>query len=1062
MSALPILSPASSGRQRDDIQTMPAEHDALARDLANAVEGEVRFGLHDRMLYSTDASLYQVEPLGVVIPSGVEDAAKAVRFCAGRGLPMLPRGGGTSLAGQCVSRAVVLDLSANCRAIGDVRDVAGRAAGGARRVIDVEPGVYIEELNTELTRRGTGLFFAPDPATVRQAAVGGCIGNNAAGARSILYGRTSENLESVDVALATGERVRLGPNFGCEGPGGNDDVAAARVRQMTERIATIVGALAPQIRARWPKTVRRNAGYNLDLVLQMLEGTGAYAGGRGLENVNLAHLVAGSEGTLAVTLGAALRLHPVPKAKGLAVVAFESVDDALAAVMPALATGPSAVELLDDMVIGLARANLVARKQVELLPTLAGRPMDAVNAFLYVEYFAHAGPDELHARFGELERAIGAVPHSTATYTGAAEMLSAWRLRQAGEPLLHGMPGERKPITFIEDNAVPPERLGEFVRRLREIVERHGTRAAFWAHASVGVLHVRPLLSIRDERDKAILRDIAVQAADLARELGGVMSGEHGDGRVRGPLLERFYGREVCEAFREIKRVFDPAGLLNPGNIVGAGPIESITASLRVDPRPVETAPVEREPGDGTHGVRVPHIETYFAFADQDGFGHAVEQCNGAGVCRKRQGGTMCPSYMALQDERHATRGRANALRLAITGQLNGAGSEAGGAPAWNDAETLETLDLCLSCKACKAECPSNVDVARLKAEYAAQGYKAKGDAPLRAKIMANIRALNRLGAMTPGLANFVNSLAPVRAMLGAAMDVHPKRSIPECGASLYRWHARRRGDRPLPRGRAAEGVGAPTVALFADCFCSFNEPHIGRAAIRLLEAFGYEVVLPRTGCCARPAISMGLLPDAIRTADATLEALRPHIESGDCRAILVLEPSCLSAFKDDWLDLRLATPIERRRALAAKSWLVEDFLEREWDRHPTRPTGPTRADGGEPVLLHAHCHQKALWGAESSGAALRRAFGQRVRTLDTGCCGMAGSFGYSRRRFDLSNQIGELALFPAVRAAPGATLVAPGTSCRHQVKDALGVRALHPVEALAQSMLPREGQEGV
>ncbi len=1057
MSALPILSPASSGRHRDDIQTTSAEHAAIARDLANAVEGEVRFGLHDRMLYSTDASLYQVEPLGVVIPSGVEDAARAVRFCAGRGLPMLPRGGGTSLAGQCVSRAVVLDLSANCRAIGGVRDVAGRAPGGARRVVDVGPGVYIEELNAELTRRATGLFFAPDPATVRQAAVGGCIGNNAAGARSILYGRTSENLESVDVALVTGERVRLGPNFGREGPGGNDDAAAARVRQITERIAAIVIALAPQIRARWPKTVRRNAGYNLDLVLQMLEGEGAYAGERGLENVSLAHLVAGSEGTLAVTLGAALRLHPVPKAKGLAVVAFESVDDALASVMAALATGPSAVELLDDMVIGLARANLVARRQVELLPTLPGRPKEAVNAFLYVEYFAHAGADELQARFAELEGAIGAVPHATATYTGAGEMLSAWRLRQAGEPLLHGMPGERKPLTFIEDNAVPPERLGEFVRRLREIVERHGTRAAFWAHASVGVLHVRPLLSIRDERDKAILRDIAVQAADLARELGGVMSGEHGDGRVRGPLLERFYGREVCEAFREIKRVFDPAGLLNPGNIVGAGPIESITASLRVDPRPVERAAAVPAPIGEAHGVRVPHVETYFAFADQDGFGHAVEQCNGAGVCRKRQGGTMCPSYMALQDERHATRGRANALRLAISGQLHGGGGASGGEPAWNDAGTLETLDLCLSCKACKAECPSNVDVARLKAEFVAQGYRAKGEAPLRARVMANIRALNRLGAMAPGLANFVNSLAPVRALLGAAMDVHPRRSIPEFGASLPRWHARRR------RGRAPGGRGAPTVALFADCFCSFNEPHIGRSAVALLEAFGYEVIIPRSGCCARPAISMGLLPDAIRTADATLEALRPHIESSDCRAVLVLEPSCLSAFKDDWLDLRLATPMALRRALAAKSWLVEEFLEREWDRHPKRPdVGGAAGDGTAPVLLHAHCHQKALWGAESSGAILRRALGDRLRVLDTGCCGMAGSFGYSRRRFDLSNQIGELTLYPAVQEAPGATLVAPGTSCRHQVKDALGVRAEHPVCVLAAALAPRERAEGV
>lgn len=1035
---------------------------AISRDLANTVEGEVRFGLHDRMLYSTDASLYQVEPLGVVIPSDVDDAARAVRFCAEHGLPILPRGGGTSLAGQCVNRAVVIDLSARCRAMGEV-DSAGR-------LISVEPGVYVEELNNELTRRGTKLFFAPDPATVRQATIGGCIGNNAAGARSILYGRTSENLHSVDAMLTTGERVRLGPNFGRDGrPGENNAAQAECVRELTERVAAVVQRLAPLVRSRWPRTVRRNAGYSLDLVLQMLEGTGAYAaaGGRGVENVNLAHLVAGSEGTLAVTLGATLKLQPTPAAKGLAVIAFASLDEAIEAVVPILVTHPSAVELLDDMVIGLARENLTARKQVALLPTLPGRPPEAVNAALYVEYFANRDASELPEKFAALEALMrsrtisgGGGAFAMRAMTDPAEMLQVWRLRQAGEPLLHGMPGERKPITFIEDNAIPPERLAEFVTRLRQIVEAHGTRAAFWAHASVGVLHVRPLLSTRDPNDLARLREIAVQAADLARELGGVMSGEHGDGRVRGPLIERFYGREVCEGFAEVKRIFDPRGLMNPGMIVGAGEVESITATLRVDPAPA------RAPHTPAH---VPEMETYFEYKDQDGFGHAVEMCNGAGVCRKRQGGTMCPSYMALQDERHATRGRANALRLAITGQLHEARGESSGGPVWNDPETLETLDLCLSCKACKAECPSNVDVARLKSEYLAQGYKAWGGAPWRAKIMANIRALNALGSRTPGLANRVNALAPVRALIGRILDVHPKRSLPEFGESLFSWHARHR--RAMPEGAA---IGRSRVVLFADCFCAYNEPHIGRAAIRLLEAFGYDAILPRTGCCARPAISMGLLASAIEQADATLAALAPFIDDESCKAILVLEPSCLSAFKDDWLDLRLSTPLERRKRLAAKSWLVEEFLELAWDAHPSKPTRAIggasssgaasgsassggASSGGAPMLLHAHCHQKALWGAESSAALLRRASGGALSTPDTGCCGMAGSFGYSRTRFDLSNRIGELSVFPAVRAAAGATVVAPGTSCRHQLKDALGVRALHPVEAAAKAWLPPE-----
>ena len=1020
MPSLPVLNPATDAAPGWS-ETDRAE---TARALANAIEGEVRFGLHDRMLYATDASLYQVEPLGVVIPASVDDAARAARWCLARGLPLLPRGGGTSLAGQCTNRAVVLDLSANCRGVGPVDPV--------NRTVGVEPGVYVEELNAELSRRGTGLFFAPDPATVRQATIGGCIGNNAAGARSILFGRTSENLESVDALLAGGERVTLGPGAALHDP---------RVRDLTERVAAIVTRHAALIRERFPRTIRRNAGYGLDLVLQMLEGRGAYSGGSGIGNVNLAHLLAGSEGTLAVTLGARVRLRRVPAAKGLAVLAFATLDEAIDAVLPILETRPSAVELLDDLVISLARENAVARRQVELLPTIPGA---TVNAVLYVEYFADAA-DELPARFAALR---AAVPRAAfAAYTGAAEMLQAWRLRQSGEPLLHGLPGERKPITFVEDNAIPVERLAEFVKTLRGILAGHGTRGAFYAHASVGVLHVRPLLSIKDPDDLALLRTIAVETADLARSLGGVMSGEHGDGRVRGPLLERFFGPELMAAFREIKAVFDPRGLLNPGMIVAPGPIQSITARMRVDPAP-PTAP-----GDDHHrhdpspsAVRVPDVPTFFEFADQHGLAGAVEMCNGAGVCRKRSGGTMCPSYMALQDERHATRGRANALRLAVTGQFSRDGR---GEPAWNDPDTLDTLDLCLSCKACKAECPSNVDVARLKSEYLAQGHKQRGEPPLSALITAHVRTLNRLGSLTPGLANAVNALPPVRALISRVMDVHPRRSLPRFAPSLSGWFSRR-------RRRAS--AGAPRVALFADCFTAYNEPEIGKAAVRLLEWFGYEVVLPRSGCCARPAISTGVLDRARTIVDGTLADLRAVIDDPGVRAIVVCEPSCLSSFKDDWLDLRLDTPKDVRRRLAAKAWLVEEFLERAWDEHPARPSEAaldTIRRSAPSVILHAHCHQKALWGADSSAAFLRRLVGTRLSVLDTGCCGMAGSFGFGRERFDLSNRIGELGFFPAIRAAsPGAVVVATGTSCRHQAHDGVGVTPAHPVQLAADLLL--------
>ncbi len=979
------------------------EHPLPMRELANAVEGEVRTGLHDRLLYATDASLYQVEPLAVVIPASTQDAARAVAFCTGHGVPILPRGGGTSLAGQCTNRAVVLDFSVNCRSVLSV-DAASRRAR-------VEPGITIDDLNDAIGT--TGLFFAPDPATSRHANIGGCIGNNAAGARSIRYGRTSENVEAVEVALARADAAgrRLVFERGASDP---------LVKKITAEVCGVVARHAALIRERFPKTIRRNAGYGLDMVLKAMEAAGWREGPvtqGALENVNLAHLVCGSEGTLAVTLGAHLILHPKPKAKGLAVLGYDDLDEAIAAVMPILETSPTAVELLDDTVIDLARENIEYRRYVDLMPAPAsGKPLRAV---LYVEYFGESDAQiaERFERLSERTRGVAAQRH-----TQAGPMLNAWKLRKAGEPLLHGIPGNRKPITFIEDNAIPVEHLSEFVKRLRDIVTRHGTRAAYWAHASVGVLHVRPLIDIHDAGDREIMQKIAVEAADLAKSLGGVMSGEHGDGRVRGPLLERYFGPELMGAFREIKAIFDPGNLLNPGNIVEPRPIASIAQQLRVQPasRPVSA------PRD---------VETYFDYHDQHGFDGAVEMCNGAGVCRKKQGGTMCPSYQATFDERHSTRGRGNALRLAITGQS----VEAGG-NIWADPETMRTLDLCLSCKACKTECPSNVDISRLKAEYTAQRYKAAGGAPLQTKVFGSIHLLNRLGSLTPGLANWVNGLAPVRVLANAILGLHPKRSLPAFSASLARVWKRSIPPRP----------GTPTVALFGDCFTMYNESQIGLAVQRVFEAFGYRVVLADAGCCARAKISLGLLPEAIEMADQTLATLKPLIDDDSVAAILFSEPSCLSAIKDDWLGLKLKTPMEVRRRLAAKSFLAEDYLARQWDLHPRRPR--FRADS--PVLLHAHCHQKALWGAETSAAALRKAFGDRLTVLDTGCCGMAGAFGYTKDRYDLSMKIAGLTLLPALMANPEALVAAPGSSCRHQIHDGAGRAALHPMQLLAEALL--------
>jgi FAD/FMN-containing dehydrogenase/Fe-S oxidoreductase len=982
--------------------------------LARLIAGEVRFDKHDRMLYATDASIYQIEPIGVVIPKHLDDVRRMVEYCRDHSLPLLPRGGGTSLAGQCVNHAVVMDMSAH---------LAGLAwVDAGRRTCGVQPGITIDDLNDRLKERG--LFFAPDPATSRQCNIGGAIGNNAAGTRSILFGRTSDNVEAVSVMLMNGESHEF-----TEGSCATN----AAARSLGLGIIDLCTRHERLIRERFPKTIRRNAGYALDMTLADIDE----ARRRGidpLETLNLAQLICGSEGTLAVVTGATLKLHPIPKAKGLAVIGFESLEAAIECVVPILALRPSAVELLDDTIIDLARNNIACRPFVDLMPRPGGleaRPTDSLKAVLYVEFFADAGTigtgrEEIEARFSDLRSQMANVGSSIgfAAYTDAESMTSALKLRKAGEPLLHGIPGRRKPLGFVEDNAVPAERLGEFVREFKRILASHGTRAAFWAHASVGVLHVRPLLDLRDPADRDHMERIAVEVADLARSLGGVMSGEHGDGRARGPLLERYFGPELMRAFREVKRLFDPINLLNPGIIVEPGPIESIHEATRVRPTGFD--------------VGAAPIDTYFDYEAEHGLDHAVELCNGSGVCRKKQGGTMCPSYMATLDERHSTRGRGNALRLAITGQFKGEahGLDRAGAPGWADRETLETLDLCLSCKACKSECPSNVDIAKYKAEYLAQSYRAAGRVPLKARVFGNVRGLNRVGSAFAPLSNWIANSALARVVVNPMLGLAPKRTLPTWERSLFRSEPAAHA-RDLPRD-------APVVILFADCFTAYNESEIGLAAIRLLNAFGYRVVVPRAACCGRAAISTGLLDGAKRSATAAARTLMDAMERHKAAGVVACEPSCLSAVKDDWLRLKLGVSGDALERLARRSFLVEEFLGARWDEAPRRPRFNVP---DSTVALHAHCHQKALWGEGTSARLLRRIAGERLRVLDAGCCGMAGSFGYAAHRFDLSMKIGELALFPAVRGLrPDDVVVAPGTSCRHQIRDGASREALHPV----------------
>ncbi|HMN94986.1 MAG TPA: FAD-linked oxidase C-terminal domain-containing protein [Phycisphaerales bacterium] len=1003
------------------------------------------------MLYATDASIYQVEPLGVVIPFDAADAKRAVEVCRDHGVALLPRGGGTALAGQSVNVAVVLDLSAHCRRIRSIDASARRAV--------VEPGVVLDQLNAAAAPHG--LMFGPDVATSSHATLGGMIGNNSAGAWSLRYGRTVEHLRRVDVLLADGAELRLE-----EGASQRDP----RVRAISERVAEEVRGLAPEIRRRYPRIRRHVDGYNLDILLDQIERSTPGT----LDRVNLAHLICGSEGTLATIVEAEVDLVPRPAARGLAVVAYPSVDAALESLRPILETGPAAVELVDDVVIAMALANSEYRRYVEIMPRTSD---GALGAVLYVEYFADDAAG-IESGFAALRALLPAA--AIAFHRDAAAMLAAWKLRKAGEPLLHGVPGVRKPITFVEDTAVDPLRLPEFVREFRSIVAGAGTTAAYYAHASVGCLHIRPLICLRDEEDLRRMESIAGEIADLVVRYGGALSGEHGDGRVRSPFLERYFGAALCAGFGRIKAILDPQGRMNPGNIVSPGPV---TAHLRVRP---ESA-----------FVRVPESPTFFRYEREHGFGHAVEMCNGAGICRRLlPGGTMCPSYRVLLDERHATRGRGNALRLAITGQLDPAassrseGGEADAARApgstarrWDDPGTLETLRLCLSCKACKTECPSNVDISKLKAEYLGQRHETARPS-LQTVVFGNVRLLNRLGSIAAGLANRIGRTAIARRLAERLLDLAPGRTIPSFAPSLRVWFAERerarlRGASDLPEIPA----DAPTVILFPDCFTLYNEPEVGAAAIRVLEAMGHRVLLPgegggallsgrgfvaaaAVGCCGRSQISVGLMRQAARTVAATASGLDATARRFGAIAVVGCEPSCVSAIKDDWLELELAAggpAVAALRALAARTWLVEEYIDLAWERREAadaaradrRPPalGETGA-GSRPVLLHAHCHQKALWGSESSARLLRRIAGDRLRVIDSGCCGMAGSFGYTADRYHLSMAVGEQSLFPPLRAAPAdAVICAPGTSCRHQIHDGTGRRAVHPVLLVAEAI---------
>lgn len=959
--------------------------------------GEVRTSTHDRQLYATDASNYEVEPLAVVICENTGQISRLAAHCQQHQLPLLPRGGGTSLAGQCTNQAIVADLSAHFREIlGFDRD---------RRTCRVQAGVTIDGVNEYLRIQAADLFFAPDPATLSHATIGGCIGNNAAGARSIRYGRTSENVSAIDAILADGTEIHF-----AEGAGQN----CQRAAELAMAVADVVRKHSVAIRGRFPRLNRRNAGYALDMILDQLE-----AGCRPVD-LNLVPLICGSEGTLAIVTAAELKLVPTPLSRSLFLLHFSSLDAAIAAVTAILEWHPTAIELMDDAVLHAASTNNDAAailRKLNLNPQATELAHTRVAALLLVEFQRERGeaisriPVDVDRQMESLAGVLRVQP------LNPEEQGNAWQLRRSAEALLHALSSEAKPITFIEDNAIPVQQLSRFVSGVRDIVAKHNTHAAYYAHASVGVLHIRPLLNLHSATDRRAMVDIAMDVAHLARECGGVMSGEHGDGRVRGPLLSEFFGPEIIEAFADIKRIFDPAGILNPGMIVGAGKPESIALQLRIDQ--IQTAAEDK-------------FKPIYDYSDQGNWVGAVEMCNGAGFCRKLGPGTMCPSYRATLDERHSPRGRANALRHALLA------SE--GEPLINDEETLATLDLCLSCKACKTECPSNVDIGKLKAEYYAASYRAAGHIPLSAQFVGRIRLLNALSCRFPRLANSVVQAGWFRRRILPRLGITPHHPLPLYQKSLQK--------RLQQAGHPNRQPGRPCVLLFLDCFTGYTDSHVGMAAVNLLRRLNYDIFIADAGCCGRSMMSVGMLDMARKTAKKTLARIHSHATELAPEAILFLEPSCQSAFTDDWKAL-LSAPEREQLASLPPLMSVEEFVAKKLDL--TAVDGGKSASSGA-VLFHAHCHQKALWGPQAMQQLLTHFAGGQGQVLPTGCCGLAGAFGYGLDRYEVSKAIFAAREFDPIRAADKDQVVlATGTSCRGQIRHFTGHSALHPVEWLEQ-----------
>jgi FAD/FMN-containing dehydrogenase/Fe-S oxidoreductase len=1000
----------------------PAQGSSLARRLRSAVQGEVLFDRAARGRYSTDASIYQVEPVGVLIPKTHDDVRVAVEVSRDLRVPLLPRGGGSSQCGQTVGAALVIDHS---KYLNNVLAFDPQA-----RTVTVEPGIVLDALNAWL--KPYGLWFPVDVSTSAQATLGGMAGNNSCGSRSIAYGNMVHNVMAIDALLADGTEARFAREA--------EMTKSARVRELVDTVRSIAAEERDEIERCVPKVMRRVGGYNIDIFHPQSERPYAADG-----SANLAHLLVGSEGTLAWTRALTLQLAPLPAQRTLGVVSFPTLYRAMQCAQHIVTLTPSAVELVDRTMIELARGNPAFKPVIEA--ALVGDP----DAILLVEFSDEMSEQNSLRQLDRLVTLIAdlGLPDQVVRITDTNAQKALWEVRKAGLNIMMSMRGDGKPVSFIEDCAVPLQHLADYVARLTEVFTKHGTRGTWYAHASVGTLHVRPILNMRTD-GAAKMRVIAEEASAIVREYKGAYSGEHGDGLVRSEWVAWQFGPRLTRAFGEIKALFDPDNLMNPGKIVRPSRmddarlfryppgyrIESLQTALDWSAWDVQNDPAtETLSAPGTGGDPA------------HGFGKAVEMCNNNGHCRKFDAGTMCPSFRVTRDEEHLTRGRANTLRLALSGQLPGG--------LTSDA-VRDALDLCVSCKGCRRECPTGVDMARMKIEFL-HHYHRERRLSVKDRLIAYLPHYAHWGARLPWLFNARNTLPGAAALSEKWFGFAAQRSLPSWRSDTFlgglQFSIKADGTtEPQCEGPAGE------VVLFADTFSNAFEPEIGHDAIAVLEAAGYtvHVALPNDGsrrplCCGRTFLATGLVDQAKAEARRTLDALLPHAQRG--ATIVGLEPSCLLSMRDEFLVMGLGDAAQH---VAPRALLIEEFLARE------RRAGKLRLRlerlPQKRALVHGHCHQKAFDALTPTIEVLKAIPELEVDVIDSSCCGMAGAFGYEAAHHDISMKMAELSLLPAVRGAgPGTLIVADGTSCRHQIADGTtgtGRReALHAIRVLANAV---------